>query len=302
MGYTIPTMNPLFVNALWPLELTPSRVGPHIAVYPFRTPTLLPATTTNTVVIEGEGLIVVDPATPYADEQTRFDAMLDFYSTQGKALDALVLTHHHIDHMGDAKRLCQERGVPVWAHPETAKRIDVEVSKFLNDGDQIVLKGPSSSVLSVVLTPGHAPGHICLFDEASKTLIAGDMVANGSTILIDPFEGHLETYLASLRRLLALDLAHTVAAHGPFMTSGRREIEETLNHRLLRVEQVFAAIPQNEDRAITAQDLVTKIYAGQVSESAFPFALLSLLSTLKFLVEHNRIMCDSESEKFWRSR
>lgn len=295
-------MNALFFDPSLPSELAPSRATDSVAVYPFYTPTLLPAITTNTVVIEGDHLLVVDPATPHQNERERFDAMLRHYAAQGKTLSALILTHHHADHVGDAERVSQALGVPIWAHRETASRVEMKVARLLEDGDLIGGTPEISKQFRILHTPGHAPGHICLFDEARGALIAGDMVANGSPIFIDPFDGNLATYLGSLDRLLALSLNVVVPSHGAIMTPGRAQLEQTRQHRIDRAEQVFAHVPLGKENATSPDALLIEIYVGQVAPSSLPFALMSLMSTLQFLVERNRIQCDSDSQNFWRSR
>src|SRR5262249_4659129 len=140
----------------------------------------------------------IDPATPYADEQARLDAYL---AAEDIRLDAVVLTHHHVDHVGDAARLAAKHGVPVLAHRETAGAGAgrVQISRTIDDGEELAY-GPSG--LRAVFTPGHAPGHLCFVDAAARAIVAGDMVASVGTIIIEPDDsGDMRLYLDSLRRL-----------------------------------------------------------------------------------------------------
>ena len=75
---------------------TESVIGtPRIQIFPVRTPTLPPATHTNVYLLEGkDGFSVVDPASPYPDEQTALDEALAEIP-----IVEIVLTHHHIDHL-----------------------------------------------------------------------------------------------------------------------------------------------------------------------------------------------------------
>ncbi|PZR88513.1 MAG: hypothetical protein DLM68_07300, partial [Hyphomicrobiales bacterium] len=54
--------------------------------------------------------VAIDPATPWADEQARLDA---YVATNGIRIEQIVLTHHHVDHVGDAARLAAKHGAPV---------------------------------------------------------------------------------------------------------------------------------------------------------------------------------------------
>ena len=61
--------------------------------------------------------------------------------------------------------------------------------------------------LGITRTPGHA-GHLCFWQPTQKTLVAADMVAEDSTIIIEPHDGgELAAYMASLKRLIALGRA-----------------------------------------------------------------------------------------------
>src|SRR5688572_17465966 len=97
-------------------------VAPGVSVVHVRTPTLPPATHTNSWIL-GEGeLTVVDPASPYDDEQARLFAELEREIARGRRVRRLFLTHHHHDHVSGATDL-QERlrarghEVPIAAHP-----------------------------------------------------------------------------------------------------------------------------------------------------------------------------------------
>jgi endoribonuclease LACTB2 len=204
-----------------------------------RTPTLPPATHTACYLVgpsEGEGeIFVVDPATPYADEQAALDAVLDAEARAGRRVAAVLLTHHHVDHVGAAAHVAA-RGAPVWAHAETAARLPgVAVDRALGDGDDA---GP----VRAVFTPGHAPGHLCFHDPATGAVIAGDMVAGVGTILIEPSEGDMRAYLASLERMVQLAPRVLLPSHGPVITDAIGKLREYVAHRLMREGKVAGAL------------------------------------------------------------
>lgn len=255
-----------------------------IAVQPLRTPTLPPATTTNTVLVGHGDFIIIDPATPYADERARFDALLSLLESRGRRATAIVLTHHHIDHVGDVARLATTRGLPVWAHAETAARVPFPIARTIADDEILVVEGSPAKRLRALFTPGHAAGHLAFLDEETGVLIAGDMVASEGSILIDPSEGHMGTYLASLRRLLTVGAKRVLPAHGPLLYDGEARIAEHLAHRLMRQEQVRAALPRSGP-GLLPSELAQTIYAGTLPDTALPLAARSVEAALALLVE-----------------
>ncbi len=275
-------------------------VVPHIVVYPLLSDTLPPATTTNATFIGDHTYIVIDPATSHRSEQERFDQIVQERSAKNQRLLAVVLTHHHPDHVADAVRVAQKFDVPIWAHAETAKRVPFRVNRFLKDEENFILEGNPQISLQAIFTPGHAPGHLCFYEPTSKTLVAGDMVASFGTILIDPRDGHLATYMASLNRLLKLDLGVVIPAHGKPMEDGRAKIEETLAHRLLRVEQVLQFLPKGHENAAGAEQIAQSIYARELPKKLLFLATRSVLATAIYLCEQGQVKTDKDKALFWR--
>jgi glyoxylase-like metal-dependent hydrolase (beta-lactamase superfamily II)/8-oxo-dGTP pyrophosphatase MutT (NUDIX family) len=207
--------------------------------FPVRTPTLPPATHTAVIlpVIEG-GLAVVDPGSPYPEEQAALERCLDEFAAEGLPPREIWLTHAHADHVGGVGRLRARYRIPVRAHPEAAARLPAPAPSVepLAEGD---LLGGRWRALH---TPGHARGHLVFHDERSGALLAGDMVSTLSTIVIDPPEGDMAAYLASLERLRALAPRTLYPAHGPPAPDGPGKLAEYLAHRRMREEKVLAAL------------------------------------------------------------
>src|SRR5690242_15739613 len=86
-------------------------VAPGIRVLALRTPTLPPAAHTNAYLVGPDGgpLVVVDPGSPYPEEQA---ALTEAISREGP-LAAVLLTHHHGDHIGGATAISQALGAPI---------------------------------------------------------------------------------------------------------------------------------------------------------------------------------------------
>ncbi len=249
-----------------------------------RTPTLLPATTTNCLVLGCGDVLLVDPATPYDDERARFDAVLSTVLEQ-RRVAGVFLTHHHHDHIGDAERLRQLHGCPVYAHALTAERIDVPVDVVIDDGYvfELLADEPARTLRFEALhTPGHAPGHLCLFERQRRLLVAGDMVAGVGSIIIDPPEGHMSTYLASLDRLMALAPRSLIPAHGGLCTDAVGRLAQQKEHRLAREAAVLAAITAGADNV---DRVVSSVYGANTPTPMLAFAARSVLAIVERLVE-----------------
>ena len=252
------------------VPLTFAPVAPGIRVLALRTPTLPPAAHTNVYLV---GPLLVDPGSPYRDQQTILEEQL-----ARERVAAVVLTHHHGDHVGGAQALADHLGVPIAAHPATARRLAgrVTVTHELADGD--VFEG-----VRCVLTPGHAEGHLCF--ELGDATIAGDMVAGLGTILIDPDEGDMALYLASLQRLLERGSKTLLPAHGPAITDAAGKLREYIAHRTMRENKVVAALAARSDAGLA--ELVPDVYADTPA-ILWPLAERSLRAHLDKLVREHR--------------
>jgi glyoxylase-like metal-dependent hydrolase (beta-lactamase superfamily II) len=257
-------------------------VKPGIVLVPLRTPTLPPATHTNCYVVGGDEVIVIDPASPYPEEQALLDGVLE-----KRAVREIWLTHLHRDHVGGANHLKQLRRVPIAAHPITASALDgsVEVDRVLADDERVTLSGKPGWSLRVIHTPGHARGHISIFEEHSGSLITGDLMAGFGTIVIDPPEGHMRTYISSLERVQALPVSALFPAHGPVMANARHKIRQYIDHRLDRERNIFAAW----QRGVRQPAAIVKEVYTDVAPAMHALAERSVIAHLEKLREDGRI-------------
>jgi ribonuclease/clavin/mitogillin len=259
-----------------------------ISLLATRTPTLPPATHTNSYALGTREILLVEPATPYEDEQRAWIAWARSLAAGGRHLVAILATHHHPDHVGAVHALMGALGVPLWAHAETAARVDAPVSRLLADGEAIVLNGAVAETWEVMHTPGHAPGHICLWNNDDRTAIVGDMVASVGTILIDPTDGDMGAYLEQLERLARLGARLALPAHGEPIDDPTRLFRKYIAHRQAREAKVLAALVSRRAAGATAEDLLPEVY-DDVPATAWPIALLSVRSHLKKLVKEGRV-------------
>jgi glyoxylase-like metal-dependent hydrolase (beta-lactamase superfamily II) len=134
-----------------------------------------------------------------------------------------------------------------------------------------------------------------LWEERLRLLVAGDMVAAVGSILIDPPEGHMATYLASLRRLIALAPRSLVPAHGPLLVDAVARLEQQVQHRLARGRKVHDAVVQG---AKDVEAIVATAYGPDTPPQMFPFAARSVLAIMEQLVEEGRCVVDGDG---WRA-
>lgn len=266
------------------------RFSPGVLMASVRTPTIPPATTTNCLVVGGERLFVVDPGTYEPSEQDRLFELLDELEEEGRRIAGVVLTHHHPDHIGAVNAVSMRYRVPLLAHPLTLARVPAGYLRGepLQDGDRIELgdapDGSSGWHLGSVFTPGHDRGHLCFRDSRYHAVLVGDMLSTISTIVIDPPEGHLRTYLQSLERLLAQPMSTLYPAHGPAMRDGHRLVRQYLRHRALREAALVGLLAEGP---ATVEELVPKVY-WDTDPRMFPIAARSLLAGLEKLAEDGR--------------
>ncbi len=283
--------------------LHPVRNTPGIVMAPLATPTLPPATTTNCYVVGTRELFVVDPATWEPREQERLFQLLDERcATQGARVAGVLVTHHHRDHVGAVAATSQRYDVPVHAHAETLARLPAgfRPGRALADGARVDLgQAPDGSPdwqLTALFTPGHDRGHLCFLESRYAALLAGDLVSTLSTIVIDPPEGHLATYLASLERVRNAEIGMIYPAHGVPARDGRALLRRYLAHRAERE----AALVRGLERGLESRaDLARHVYAD-VDERMLPLAERSLLAGLLKLADEGRAREQSPASDRWR--
>ncbi|HOZ63419.1 MAG TPA: hydroxyacylglutathione hydrolase [Burkholderiaceae bacterium] len=153
----------------------------------------LPAFSDNYIWLlhDGHNAIVVDPG----DAQPVLNAL----QQHGLQLDAILVTHHHADHVGGVNTLREATGARVWG--PARERIPEPLHR-LEQGDKVVELGFEFNVMDV---PGHTSGHIAYFCqsmEGSPLLFCGDTLFSGGCGRL--FEGTPSQMLTSLDSLAAL--------------------------------------------------------------------------------------------------
>jgi glyoxylase-like metal-dependent hydrolase (beta-lactamase superfamily II) len=146
----------------------------------------------------------------------------------------VLLTHHHVDHMGGAAYLVQNTHAPLSCHGEDAAFVDgrirapmpllmrlfvrvhpAPVAMMLKEGDRV-------GSLVVLHVPGHTPGEVALYHPERKILFSGDSVVEQKGQLTLPgarFASNMRQAVESLGRLRSLDVELLLPGHGVPVTT-----------------------------------------------------------------------------------
>jgi len=207
------------------------------------------------IVDEKNGTTLVDTGLPHQTEA--IGAALVEAGIGVRDLRRIIFTHQDLDHVGSGAALVRQSGARVLAHPADAPYINgsirplkpslemleqrphmrevmerlesVGVDEQVENGSRLDLAGGTQ----VIFTPGHTPGHISLYLEGSKFLIAGDAVTAEGGYLNGPNPSatlDMRTAIQSVKRLADLDIDTIVCYHGGV-------VSEDANGQLRRVLQ-----------------------------------------------------------------
>jgi glyoxylase-like metal-dependent hydrolase (beta-lactamase superfamily II) len=251
-------------------------------------PGLMTGPGTNTYLLGSGELALIDPGP--ADEN-HLAALLAAVEARG-TLRTILVTHTHLDHAPGAAALAQATGAQVVGFgPAENFAPDLCVGEgwtLALPGGLGAGEGPGGDLtLEAVHTPGHASDHLCWLIQESRTLLTGDHLMHGSTVVIRPPDGDLATYLASLARVRDFDppIDRLAPGHGRVMERVTEVVDALVAHRLGRHARVADALAVMGEG--TVEDLLPQVYAD-VTEAQLPVARFSLWAHLRYLGEQGR--------------
>lgn len=183
----------------------------------------------NTYVLydDTKECIIIDPG---CIEKYERDELAQFIETNHLIVKALINTHCHIDHVLGNAWVMKHFQVPLWIHPieaATLKSVEAyaphygfagyetsQADAFLNEGDQVIF---GKTVLDIFFVPGHAPGHIALYNIQQKFVMGGDVLFKGSIGRTDLPGGDYKTLIDSIQhKMFSLpDDTVVYSGHGP---------------------------------------------------------------------------------------
>lgn len=258
---------------------------------PLRSATLPPATRTNTYLLRGDGAWwVVDIGANDAAELQRLERAVEAYCGGWASVGGLLLTHAHADHVAGVPWWHEHTGLPVRASAATHAALVARPEAAFRDrtsGGAIVVFGEHETTcdgIRIVPTPGHARGHLA-YMSASRQVACGDLVAGLGTIVIDPPDGEMSAYLASLDRVASLAPLGLHPAHGPSADDPSARLASYRAHRLAREERVRSALSAAQAGSARTLAEVTAAAYADVPAALHVFASRSCEAHLIRLVE-----------------
>jgi len=260
------------------------RLDRHVTRIIAPNPGMMTGPGTNTYLVGSDELAVIDPG---PDIDSHVEAIL---AAGAGRIKWVLCTHTHMDHSPAAKRIKAATGATVMGRPApqgTSQDLAFAPDRVLEHGE--VLKcGPVS--LRAIHTPGHASNHLCYLLEDTRMLFTGDHVMQGSTVVINPPDGNMLAYFASLELLLAEALAILAPGHGYLLGLPHKEVRRLIAHRLGREEKVVAAL--RKLGTANLEELVPVVYAD-VPPKLHPVASRSLSAHLEKLVTEQKALLHS---------
>ena len=258
---------------------------------------------TGTYIVGRGAVAVVDPGPA---DPAHIQALLR--ATAGETITHMVVTHTHRDHSPGCRLLAAHTDAKTYGFgPHGTGRVDAGAGldgEVEEGGDTAfnpdvrvrhgaLIEGDGWS-LECVHTPGHTANHVCYAvrtdaGDGRSALFSGDHVMGWSTSVISPPDGHMGSYMASLRTLLYRDDPVYWPTHGPAITDPKPLVRAFIAHR----EEREAQIRRRLARGVTRIDaLVRQMYAN-VPRQLHPAAARSVLAALIFMVERGEAECDA---------
>lgn len=304
----------------------------HASLYALQVPIPYPMRFVTVLIDTARPVTLVDAALDTPEAREAIEDALAELGLHWERIERVIITHHHPDHYGLAGLIEERSGATVhmldldiargeryWRAWETwlpghrkhfedhglpqdlLMELEVESRRSrarvhpasrvhpLKEGERLDLAGLPWEVLWL---PGHADGHLGLWQEGERLLIAGDAILPR----ISPNVGlygysrpdPLGDYLGTLKKLHDLAPRRAIVGHyGPFLDDTATRAAELLAHHAERLDLCRAEL---RARARTAFDLSFAMFARDLSPSARRFALAETLAHVEYLRLHGEVL------------
>jgi glyoxylase-like metal-dependent hydrolase (beta-lactamase superfamily II) len=247
---------------------------------------------TNSYLVGNGEMALIDPGPLLPGHVSALAAAIE---ESGGALRWILTTHTHPDHSPAAQALKEITGATVLGMP--APPLERQDRDFRPDrvpaaGERIAL---GDATLRVLHTPGHASNHLCYLLEEERLLFTGDHIMQGSTVVINPPDGNMRDYFASLHALLEEDLEWLAPGHGFLIAQPHDAVRRLLAHRQQRENKVLDAL--RAAGPTTLEALLPAVYDDVPANRHAP-AARSLLAHLQKLEADGKVLA---GEGGWRA-
>ncbi|GAB4531222.1 MAG: MBL fold metallo-hydrolase [Roseibium sp.] len=251
---------------------------------------------TNSYLLGTRRLICVDPGPA---DPAHIEAILK--AAGGAVIEAIVVTHTHVDHSPGARLLKERTGAPIAGcgpHRPARALAESEVNPLdasgdkehfpdlpLGDGEAFVM---SDLTLETVATPGHTANHLCFAVRGEPVLLSADHVMGWSTSVVAPPDGSMRAYMASIEKLLNRREEIYLPGHGGVIRDARGYVEDLKRHRLGRESAILSLLSGDPK---TIPDMVTSLYTD-IDPALYPAAGLSVFAHLEDLADRQLVRAE----------
>ncbi|MBQ0141056.1 MAG: MBL fold metallo-hydrolase [Kurthia sp.] len=191
-------------------------------------------------------------------------------------IDQVFITHNHEDHTGGVTWLQQEKGIPVFIHPDSVEKCksleETPVYRQLTWGSRGAFIAQPFSVKmtsenytwDIIETLGHTQDHLSFYCREKKILFTGDLFVLPHTKAILNSENMQDT-LASLRKVLTFDFEAIYCCHAGYLKNGRAMIIEKINY----LEKILAKSKDLKEQGLTIEEITAQIFPKKYAIEQF---------------------------------
>ena len=203
-----------------------------------------------TLIWDDKNVILIDAGLPGQIENIREE--VEKAGVSFDRINKIIITHHDLDHIGSLSSIVKnsKSEIEVLAHSgerpyiegdkigikitperlssmpdsmkETIKQLKTKVNRIVKDEENL----PYCGGIEVIYTPGHTPGHICLYLRKYKALVTGDAMNVVNNELIGPnpeYTFDMKQAIESLKKLTKYDIETVICYHGGVFTKSSNE-------------------------------------------------------------------------------
>ena len=296
----------------------------------FPIPTFLKAVNAY-LVRDREGYAFVDCGMDTEECWAALDIQLAALNVPLSAIHTIVATHGHPDHTGMADRIRGESGASVWLHSSEQafiayRRSDsssellhawllrfgvpageaADMAAHVREGDKATPAVQPTHLLEagqempvgeytfeVQWTPGHTPGHVCLYEPSRQMLLSGDHILQdvAPNVSLQPFsdENPMPGYLRSLEWMAEMPISLTLPGHGVPFPSPRERVLSLIAHQQDRQAHVRTLLTASRQ---TAWELASQVWADSKPNSWSQFAPRLRRNAMATLAAHLELLTD----------